>query len=362
MKVLFLASYPEEGQSTRYRITQYLSYLEWNGCQCSVRPFLSTKAYQTLYTGDSLVYKVLTFSASMLRLLSQTVRVGEYDVVFVQREAMLVGPPMVEWWISRVAKKPLIFDLDDAIFIPYESLTYGNIANWFRFPDKYEQIIRMSSQVIAGNEYLRDYAIKLNPNVTVIPTVVDTDLFMPLSDRKMSERPVLGWIGSHSTTRYLKMILPALGRLAKKYDLVLKVVGASEPVKIQGVECINQAWQLDREVEDFQSLDIGLYPLPDDPWARGKCGLKAIQYMAVGIPAVCSAVGVNKEIVQDGVNGYLAETEEEWITKLEFLLDDHELRRRLGVAGRATVEEKYSVQVQAPRVLDVIRSSVSLAA
>ena len=362
MKVLFLASYPEEGQSTRYRITQYLSYLERNGCQCSVRPFLSTEAYQTLYTRDSLAYKALTFFTSMLWLLSQMVRTGENDVVFVQREAGLVGPPIVEWWIGCVARKPLIFDLDDAIFIPYESLTYGKIANWFRFPDKYAQIIRMGSQVIAGNKYLGDYAVKFNPNVTVIPTVVDTDLFMPLSDKKVPERPVLGWIGSHSTTRYLNMLLPVVGRLAKKRDFVLKVVGASELVNIQGVECINQAWQLDREVEDFQSLDIGLYPLPDDPWAQGKCGLKAIQYMAVGIPAVCSAVGVNNEIVQDGVNGYLAETEEEWIAKLESLLDDHELRRRLGVAGRATVEEKYSVQVQAPRVLDVIRSSVSLAA
>ena len=362
MKVLFLASYPQEGPSTRYRIIQYLGYLERNGCQCSVRPFLSTKAYQTLYTRDSLAYKVLTFSTSMLRLLGQTVGAGKYDVVFVQREAMLVGPPIIEWWVSRVVRKPIVFDLDDAIFIPYDSLTYGKIANWLRCFGKYEQIIKMSSQVIAGNEYLRDYAVEFNPNVTVIPTVVDPDLFMPLSDRKVSKRPILGWIGSHSTTRYLKMLLPVLDRLAKKYDFVLKVVGASEPVKIQGVECINQAWQLDREVEDFQSLDIGLYPLPDDPWARGKCGLKAIQYMAVGIPAVCSAVGVNKEIVQDGVNGYLAETEEEWIAKLESLLDDHELRRRLGVAGRATVEEKYSVKVQAPRLLDVIRRSVSLAA
>jgi len=291
----------------------------------------------------------------MLRLLGQTVGAGKYDVVFVQREAMLMGPPMVEWWISHVAKKPLIFDLDDAIFIPYESLTYGKIANWLRFPDKYEQIIRMSSQVIAGNEYLRDYAIKLNPNVTVIPTVVHTDLFMPLSDRKMPERPVLGWIGSHSTTRYLKMLLPVLDRLAKEYDFVIKVVGASEPVKIQGVECINHAWQLDREVEDFQSLDIGLYPLPDDPWARGKCGLKAIQYMAVGIPAVCSAVGVNKEIVRDGVNGFLAHSQEDWVEKLSILIENPELRIRFGKSGRAFVEERYSLKAQAPKLLDVLR-------
>jgi len=311
-----------------------------------------------LYTKEQRTRKMLEMLFSIAKTLLQSIKAFNYDVIVVYREAMLLGPPIIEWWISRVVRKPIVFDFDDAIFIPFESLTYGKIANWLRCFGKYEQIIRMSSQVIAGNEYLRDHVVRLNPNVTIIPTVVDTDLFTPLSDRKMSERPVLGWIGSHSTTRYLKMLLPVLGRLAKKYDFVLKVVGASEPVRIQGVECINHAWQLDREVEDFQSLDIGLYPLPDDPWARGKCGLKAIQYMAVGIPAVCSAVGVNKEIVQDGVNGYLAETEEEWITKLESLLDDRELGLRLGATGRATVEEKYSVKVQAPRLLEIMNSVI----
>lgn len=358
MKILFLSSYPNECAGTRYRIMQYIGYLREKGCDCTVRSFSTNKLYRMLYTKEQRTRKMLEMLFSIAKTLLQSIKAFNYDVIVVYREAMLLGPPIIEWWISRVVRKPIVFDFDDAIFIPFESLTYGKIANWLRCFGKYEQIIRMSSQVIAGNEYLRDYIVRFNPNVSVIPTVVDTDLFMPLSDKKMSKRPVLGWIGSHSTTRYLEMILPALGRLAKQYDFVLKVVGASEPVKIRGVECINHAWQLDREVEDFQSLDIGLYPLPDDPWARGKCGLKAIQYMAVGIPAVCSAVGVNKEIVQDGVNGYLAEREGEWITKLESLLDDHELRRRLGATGRATVEEKYSVKVQAPRLLEIMSSVI----
>ena len=165
---------------------------------------------------------------------------------------------------------------------------------------------------------------------------------------------MIGWIGTHSTTRYLKLLAAPLRRLAATDKFVLRLSGTAEPVHLDGVTTVEEPWRMDREVELFNTCDIGVYPLPDDEWARGKCGFKAIQFMACGVPVVAAAVGVNREIIQDGVNGFLASNEEEWTAALKRLIADPDLRRRIGAAGRRTIEERYSLAVHAPRLASLL--------
>ena len=250
----------------------------------------------------------------------------------------------------------MIFDFDDAVFVAYVSPSNGYLS-YLKFPAKTKTICRLATHVIAGNPYLADYARQTNDNVSIVPTTIDTDKYEVLP-RKENELPVIGWSGSFSTVQHLDSLAGALRRLARKENFRLLVIGT--PVyKIDGVDVEALPWRSATEVSDLRQIDIGIMPLPDEAWSRGKCGLKALQYMALGIPTVCSPVGVNSEIIQDSVNGFLAGTEDEWVAKLTQLLNDSKLRARLGAAGRETVETKYSAAVQAPRVYEILHSVVA---
>jgi glycosyltransferase involved in cell wall biosynthesis len=196
--------------------------------------------------------------------------------------------------------------------------------------------------------------------VHVIPTAIDVDLFVPRTDHgPPGTRPVLGWTGTPTTASYLAPLAPALRALARTHRFEFRVAGSTRPMAFEGVDTTNVAWSLDTEVALFNRCDIGVYPLPDDDWARGKCGFKAIQFMSCGVPVVASPVGVNREIVQDGVNGFLASTPDEWRLKMAALIDDSDLRRRIGAAGRRTIQERYSLQVTAPRVAAVFSAALA---
>jgi len=290
---------------------------------------------------------------SSLNRLLDLVRSRRFDRIVVHREAFPLGPPVLEWFLSRL-RIPIIYDFDDAI---WQRNTSGanRPLQFLKCPGKVATIIRLSRQVIAGNGYLRDYALQHNPRVTVIPTPVDTDRFHPAS-RAGGEGVTLGWIGSHSSAPYLRMLDPVLPYLAKQYDFRLKVVGGEYYNAHPSVS--NHEWRLDREVEDLQSFDIGLMPMPDNEWTHGKCAFKALQYMAVGIPVICSPVGMNSEVVQDGVNGFLADSEAEWFEKLSLLIEDRGLREAMGRRGRAAVEERYSVKANFPKFLRVLEDAV----
>jgi glycosyltransferase involved in cell wall biosynthesis len=359
MKVLALASYPVEAAATRYRLTQFVAPLRERGIELDVRPFLNSRLFASLYRREQLPRTALGLAASAFRRFTDVGRARGAEVVLVQREAMMFGPPVVEWLTTRVGKRPMVLDLDDATYVSYTSPTYGRLASALKWFSKTDDLIRWAKIVTCGNRHIAEYVSGKGAEARVIPTVVDTELFRPAPFEPAREGPpVLGWIGTHSTFQYLKAIFPALTELARSHRFRLKVVGAgTREIDLPGVEVESLDWSLEREVADFQSFDVGLYPIVADEWSLGKSGFKAIQYMAVGIPFVVSPVGSCAEIGEAGRTHLAATSQEEWTAALGELLADKERRRQMGEAGRLHAVEHYTVPIQADKLAQALRDA-----
>jgi glycosyltransferase involved in cell wall biosynthesis len=356
-RVLFIATYPEEVASTRFRVTQFFPYLESSGIRCTFSPLFSPPFCKEFYKKGAWVRKGLKLVWFSLRRLVDVFRCLRCDVVFVQRESHIMGPPVIEWIIGKILRKPIVFDFDDPVFVSYVSPTYGRIGSFLKMPQKTGWVAKMSSHVIVCTDFSRAYAERYNANVSVIPTVVDAEKFVP-TPRGKRDQLIIGWIGSFSSANHLKTLTPVFERLGETHRFVLKIVGLGCEFRLESrnITVLNLEWSQEREISDYQSLDIGVYPLIRDPWSEGKMGMKVIGYMAVGIPCVCSPVGDHVRFLKDGENGMLASSEEEWIEKLSQLFEDETLRQRLGKAARKTVEEWYCLQQQAPRLLEILKS------
>lgn len=360
LRVLFVVPYPTEAPSNRLRVEQYFPYLRRHGIKTRLRPFMSSYFYRHRYRPGGAPWKLLSLAWSTINRLLDIRRAGEVDVIFVHREAFPFGGPFIEEMLAR-SGTPMIFDFDDAIYL-HSSGENSPLVRLLKRPEKTARIIELSTAVIAGNENLKAYAQRYNRNITVIPTPVDTDHFRPRPPRATSggaDRVVIGWIGSNTTAPYLRMIEPALEELMRRYpEVELRIVGGSyRPPGLSRVSL--HRWRLATELRDLHSFDIGIMPMPDTDWTRGKCSFKTLLYMSVGLPSVCSPVGVTTDIIQDGVNGFLATSTDEWVEKLSRLIEDAALRQEIGMAGRRSVEEKYSLHVQAPRLLDVIERTAA---
>jgi glycosyltransferase involved in cell wall biosynthesis len=340
----------------RYRLEQWEPYLRRFGVEITYASFEDVELSATLHKQGRVARKTYLIAKAIGRRASLIKSLRDYDVIYVFREAALFGPPIFERLVSR-SGVPTIFDFDDSIFVPYVSPTHGYLS-YLKFPAKTKTICRLATHVIAGNSYLADYARQTNSNVSIVPTTIDTEKYQLLPRASGDHVPVIGWTGTFSTIQHLDTLAGALKRLAQKETFRLVVIGV--PVyKIEGVDVEAVKWRSATEVSDLRQIDIGIMPLPDESWTRGKCGCKALQYMALAIPSICSPVGVNTEIIEDGVNGFLASTEEEWLDKLKLLMHDSQLRQRLGAAGRKTVETRYSAAVHAPRVYEILQSVVA---
>jgi glycosyltransferase involved in cell wall biosynthesis len=361
MKVLGLASYPVAAAATRYRLQQFVSPLALRDITLTIRPFIDEQLFAQLYRRDALPRTAIGLIRSALLRLTDVLRANSADVILVQREAMIFGPPMVEWLVTHVFKRPMVLDLDDATYVSYTSPTYGRLGHalkWFR---KTDDLITWSRIVTCGNRAIAEYVSSKGTRAEIVPTVVDTDIFRP-APRVGTLVPVLGWIGTHSTFPYLESIFPLLTELAKTHSFRLKVVGSGRAdVTVPGVEVENLPWSLKHEVGDFQSIDIGLYPIDarlySGKWAAGKSGFKAIQYMAAGVPYVATPVGGSAEIGEANTTHFFASTETEWRLALATLISDSDRRRRMGAAARQEVVKNYALPAQADKLAAALREA-----
>jgi glycosyltransferase involved in cell wall biosynthesis len=337
----------------RYRIEQWAPLLERHGVRVTFAPFLAPSGMDVLYRPGHAAAKIGHTLRGYARRVTHAMAGPRPDLVFVYRESAPLAPA----WFERLVggRAPMVFDFDDAIYLPDASAANA----WTRRVKgrgKVEALCRMSRHVTVGNALLAEFASRHAAAVTVLPSTIDTDLYRVVP-RESNRRPVVGWTGSETTLPHLLALAPALRRLRRAVDYQLLVIGGA--ANIEGVDVRSLPWSASREVEDLRAVDVGLMPLPDDEWSRGKCGMKALQYMALGIPAVVSPVGANRDIVQDGMNGFHAGTDDEWVDRLAQLLADPPLRTRLGAAARLTVERGYSAEVHVPRLAQVLREAVA---
>jgi glycosyltransferase involved in cell wall biosynthesis len=360
IRVLALSPIPEEGAGCRFRIAQFMPYLESVGVSVTLSSLFTPEFFRLVYKPGHYTRKAVTFALLTLKRLGSLRETSKFDVILIYREMFPIGPAIVERLIAARRRPPIVFDFDDAIFLP--SVSEANrFIGAFKRPQKVASIIRSSDHVITGNEFLSAYARRFNTAVTTIPTSVDTEHFVPShgapsnSAQPESGEPIVGWIGSPTTGGYIRSLASVLRRVRERHRFVLRVSGAGEPFSIPGVTVRHEPWALDREVQLFNTCDIGVYPLDDDEWSKGKCGFKAIEFMACGVPVVAAAVGVNRDLIQDGQNGFLAASEDEWVDKLSRLLADAGLRRRFAAAGRRTIEAHYSLRVNAPKLAATLR-------
>jgi glycosyltransferase involved in cell wall biosynthesis len=355
MRVLALVpSLYDTSPGQRYRLEQWDPLLRELGVKVHYEPFECEQLHTLLYQPALFGRKLRLVASGFSRRLATVRKTAEFDLVYIFREAALLGPPIFERLVYQ-SGVPIVFDFDDAIFVSYRSPANGYLS-YLKFAGKTKTICRIAAHVMVGNPYLANYARQVNDHVTVIPTTIDTDKYKPLP-RGESVVPVIGWTGSFSTVQHLDTLRGALQKLAQRHTFRLRVIGTPS-YKIPGIEVEASKWQSDTELQDLSNIDIGVMPLPNDAWSKGKCGLKALQFMALSIPTICSSVGVNTDIIQDNENGMLADSESEWVEKMSLLLQSREMRERLGQAGRGTVQEKYSAKTQAPHVYDIFKSVV----
>lgn len=340
----------------RFRFEQYFSFLEENGYECHLSYIIGEGGDRILYKPGKLLAKAwVGFRAAAIRF-NDVFHRNEYAIIFIFREAFLTGTTFFESMLAR-SKAKIVYDFDDAIW-HFDISNANRKMGWLKNPAKTANIITMADLVFAGNKYLAEFAHHYNNNVVIIPTTIDTDEYQPAPFR--SEGSVcIGWSGSITTIRHFEMLIPVYKRLKSIFGehICFKVVGdgsfRNEDLGIHGI-----SWTKKEELSELSSMDIGVMPLPDDEWAKGKCGLKGLQYMAMSIATVMSPVGVNTGIIRDGENGFLASGDEEWVNKLSLLIQDTALRNRLGEEGRRTVVEQFSVHAQKNNYLRYFNSLI----
>jgi glycosyltransferase involved in cell wall biosynthesis len=307
---------------------------------------MSRRLYSILYRQGRVVEKLLRLrlTASFVRRFFVLMKANRYDLVVIHRRILPVWLPFARYLLRRI-RKPIVYDFDDAVFLTdNRGGVLEEVSSLLGQSKQVAEILRCSSAVIAGNEALEAYALSFNSNVHVLPTPVDSETYRSEEEAESRDGLAIGWIGSHTTSQYLNFLDDAFRRLLEKYpNLEIHVMGGSYELRGYEDRVRNIPWRLEDEYKVLQTFDVGVMPLKDDVWERYKCGFKALLYMSMNIPVVCSPVGVNKKIVDDGLSGFLAKTTEEWFDKISILLEDSDLRRRVGREGRKTVEAHYSV-------------------
>lgn len=357
MRILFLVPYPyDKAPSQRFRFEQYLDALRKDGWEYRISSFLDDEAWSVLYRKGHLLSKITGLLRGYLRRISDLLRLFKYDVVFIHREASPFGLPWIEWLVTRFFGKYTVFDFDDAIWIPNASESNDWLTRSLKFFGNTGKICKWSTVVSAGNKFLGEYAARYNKRVVINPTTIDTNEHHNTTTDHSNHKFIIGWTGSHSTVGFLDELVPVFEYLEQKYDFELHVI-CDVPPRFN-LKCLKFiTWSKQAEIDDLLNFNVGIMPLPDNIWSKGKCGFKALQYMALGIPAVVSSVGVNTEIVEHEVNGCICKTMDDWKYYLERLLSDPEYLRNLSHQTRQKVLEKYSVEANRQNFLSLFKAA-----
>lgn len=352
----FVPYAPDTTPSQRFRIEQWMPALAEQGIDVELIPFADQRLMKLLYRPGKWVQKATGITGAFLRSTKRVALAGQYDAVLIHRTISIAGPAVLERALKWL-RCPVIFDFDDAIYRLHTS-GVNRLFGWLKFPGKTAAICRMADHVVVGNSYLADYALRHNQRVTTIPSSVDTSRYSPVSaanNLPRKQRLVIGWTGSSTSQTYLEFFTPVLREIISRYDVELQVHSDRQP-ELDGVSCVWKPWVAETEVAELSQFDIGIMPMPDDEWAQGKCAMKALLYMAMEIPTICTAVGANCDVIQHGENGLLAATAEEWLENVDRLTGDPRMRERLGIAGRRTVENRFSMRICAQQFGDVVKA------
>ncbi len=365
-KLLVLATYPPSAAATRFRACAYFPILAERGIDAELHPFLSESVIANFYQPKMAVEKAVGVLKGLAARVALLARSRQYDAIFVQREAAIVGPALFEAALVELGL-PMVFDLDDAIWV--EALQYSKhpvLAGLLKSPAKTDSLLRRAHHVIAASRYVASYSSRFARDVTVLPTVVSRELWTPLPGRLDGDFcpghdiTTIGWVGSFSTGFHLDMVVPALRTLAREgHKFRVRLVGASRTLPLENVEVESVPWALEREIADFRNIDIGIAPVVDDDFTRGKCGFKQIQYLTVGVPMVSSVVGGGGELLTHGETALLVTNEDQWVSHLRDLLTKRELRAKLSRAGRALAESSLSMEAQQGPFADIIESALA---
>ena len=354
-RLIVLCPYPEGvAPSQRLKYEQYFDVFLENGYEVIVIPFMSQRFWDIRFSSNKAYCKTLSLLGAYLSRIYSLPALIRADIVYVHLWCTPVGLPLYEWLVRLLAKK-LVYDIDDLIFAKKEEKGFlDKLSNSFFSGAKARYLLRTSDAVITCTPFLTEFSLRFNHRVHQIPSTVCTNRFAPRK-RRHSRELVLGWTGSHSTIKYLRSIEEPLRALAATKAFTLLVIG-DKNYRVQGIRSIAFEWSESIETEMIPRMDIGLYPLINEFWVNGKSGLKAIQYMAVGIPVVASNFGCTRTVVEDGVTGFTVDHSHEWVERLALLLDDTSLRLSMGALGRSRVESLYSVQSNKEKYLGVLSS------
>jgi glycosyltransferase involved in cell wall biosynthesis len=352
MKVLLLSRYGKLGASSRYRSYQYLLFLQNDDIEITSMPLLDDAYLTARYDNQPL--SLLKIANAYVKRFISLLGANRYDLLWIEYELFSLLPAWFEQTIGRIT--PYIVDYDDAIFHNYDR--HPNPVIRKLLGKKIDRVMASAAIVTVGNSYLAQRAIKAGAKrVEILPTVINLDRY-PLPPVYPERMLTIGWIGSPTTTKHLQTLESSFQAISKKQEIQVVAIGASE-IAMTGVNLKIVRWQDSTEVQELQQLDIGVMPLLNEPWEQGKCGFKLIQYMAAGVPCIASPVGVNTEIIEHGVNGFLASTPAEWITAFQTLIDNPDLRKQMGIAGRKKVEREYCLQVTAPKLAKLLKAAAT---
>lgn len=348
-KILYFTKYSRNAGSSRLRSFQYFPYLEKAGFEVQVSPLFSEQYLVNLYAGKSTLKDAVKGYAARF---FQLIQLRQFDHIVLEKELFPYLPEWAERMLSFFNVKYIV-DYDDAIFHNYDQSTNSFIKNILS--NKIDTVMKLSQVVVAGNSYLADRANRAGARrIEIIPTVIDLERYPPLVFTP-KQPLVLGWIGTKSTfEKHVLPIMPWLQKAVVENGIEVHIVGANSKENF-GENIKFFPWREATEVAMIHQFDLGMMPLEDTLWEKGKCSYKLIQYMACGKPVIASPVGMNKEVVNEGKNGFTAVTEKDWLAAIKTLVTDAEKRQSFGEAGRRLVEEKFALQVTAKKWIEIFK-------